>query len=68
MLSAYHIGSHDTINETYRKIFRWADNHGYKCGNSSIETIRDGLHMDHPEIQRLRDGDFRGHCKMILAV
>lgn len=29
MLSAYHIGSHDTINETYRKIFRWADNHGY---------------------------------------
>ena len=37
MLSAYHIGSHDTINETYRKIFRWADNHGYKCGNSSIE-------------------------------
>ncbi|MEI3503589.1 MAG: GyrI-like domain-containing protein [Anaerovoracaceae bacterium] len=37
MLSAYHIGSHDTINETYHKIFRWAENHGYKCGNSSIE-------------------------------
>ena len=37
MLSAYHIGSHDTINETYYKIFRWAENHGYKYGNSSIE-------------------------------
>ena len=37
MLSAYHIGTHDTIYETYRKIFRWAENKGYKCGNSSIE-------------------------------
>lgn len=37
MLSAYHIGSHDKINKTYNKIFSWADAHGYKCGNSSIE-------------------------------
>lgn len=37
MLSAYHIGAHDRINETYEKIFRWAEAHGYKYGNSSIE-------------------------------
>lgn len=37
MLSAYHIGPHNKINETYEKIFKWADAHGYKCGNSSIE-------------------------------
>ena len=37
MLSAYHIGSHDNINETYEKIFRWAKAHGYKYGNTSIE-------------------------------
>lgn len=37
MISAYHIGSYDNIDETYRKIFRWADTHGYRCGNTSIE-------------------------------
>ena len=37
MLSTYHIGSHDTINEAYYRIFRWAKIHGYKCGNTSIE-------------------------------
>ena len=37
MISAYHIGSHNNINETYEKIFEWAEAHGYKCGNTSIE-------------------------------
>lgn len=37
MLSAYHIGSHDTIGATYEKIFDWADHHGYRCGEASIE-------------------------------
>lgn len=37
MLSAYHIGPHERINETYEKIFQWAGYHGYQCGNSSIE-------------------------------
>lgn len=37
MLSTYHIGSHDAINEAYYRIFRWAKIHGYKCGNTSIE-------------------------------
>lgn len=37
MLTAYHIGSHETINDTYRKIDQWAESHGYKCGESAIE-------------------------------
>lgn len=37
MIAAYHIGPHDNINETYEKIFKWAEIHDYKCGNSSIE-------------------------------
>lgn len=37
VLSAYHIGPHETISGTYEKIFNWANNNGYKCGNSSIE-------------------------------
>lgn len=37
MISAYHIGAYENMNETYEKIFKWADVHGYKCGNSSIE-------------------------------
>ena len=30
MLSCYHIGSHDTLRETYEKIEQYAANHGYK--------------------------------------
>ena len=66
MLSAYHIGSHDTINETYHKIFRWAENHGYKCGNSSIERYV----TDYWTIRKTSDfvtENFCGYCKMILA-
>lgn len=37
MLAAYHIGAHETINETYEKIKDWAKTHGYKCGAASIE-------------------------------
>ena len=37
MLSAYHIGTHDTINETYARIRDWADQYGYRVGASSIE-------------------------------
>ena len=39
MLSAYHIGSHITINEMPAKRFSGgADNHGYKC---EIPPLRD---------------------------
>lgn len=37
MLSAYHIGTHDTINETYARIRDWAGQYGYRLGASSIE-------------------------------
>lgn len=37
MLSAYHIGTHDTIDETYARIRDWADQYGYRLGASSIE-------------------------------
>lgn len=37
MISAYHIGSIDKIDETYNRIFEWADAHGYKCGKASME-------------------------------
>lgn len=35
--SCYHIGPHETINDTYEKIFRWAEAHGYQCAEDSIE-------------------------------
>lgn len=35
--SCYHIGPHETINLTYEKIFKWAEEHGYKCENESVE-------------------------------
>ena len=36
-VSCYHIGAHETINETYQKICGWADAHGYQCGEESYE-------------------------------
>lgn len=46
--SCYHIGPHETLGETYEKIFKWAGEHGYKCGEAAAEryvtdywTIRD---------------------------
>ncbi len=37
MISAYHIGPHETLGETYDKIYAWAEEHGYKCGETAIE-------------------------------
>lgn len=37
MASCYHIGDHSDINKTYNKIYDWAEQHGYVCGEDSIE-------------------------------
>ncbi len=37
MVSCYHIGSHDNINDTYEKISYWACKHGYILGEESFE-------------------------------
>ncbi len=35
--SVYHIGKHETIDEEYEKILKWAGKRGYKCGKESFE-------------------------------
>ncbi len=35
--SVYHIGKHETIDEEYEKILKWAAKKGYKCGKESFE-------------------------------
>ena len=35
--ACYHIGSYDKLNETYDKILKWADEHGYVCSDESVE-------------------------------
>ncbi|WP_346870059.1 MerR family transcriptional regulator [Clostridium sp. UBA5119] len=35
--SCYHIGTHETINETYIKIKEWAKEHDYICSEESYE-------------------------------
>lgn len=35
--SCYHIGAHENINETYKKISDWAEAHGYTCAEESYE-------------------------------
>ncbi len=37
MIACYHIGSHETINDTYQKICRWALRHDYVVGEESYE-------------------------------
>jgi len=37
MAACYHIGAHETINETYGKICRWANDNGYILDKESIE-------------------------------
>lgn len=37
MASCYHIGDHSTIDETYAKIKKWIDEHGYICAEESYE-------------------------------
>lgn len=35
--TCYHIGSHETINEAYEKILKWADANGYVCAPDCYE-------------------------------
>lgn len=37
MASCYHIGPHENIDETYKKIRDWVDAHGYKLDEESTE-------------------------------
>jgi len=37
MAACYHIGPHETINETYQKIIAWAEAHNYNCDTESYE-------------------------------
>lgn len=37
MACCYHVGSHETLNETYKKIRDWAKKNGYKYENESYE-------------------------------
>ncbi len=37
MLTCYHIGPHDTLNQTYEKMEIWAKEHGYKLAEDSWE-------------------------------
>ncbi|MDD6255682.1 MAG: MerR family transcriptional regulator [Eubacteriales bacterium] len=36
-VSCYHIGSHDTLPDTYKKIADWADDNGYELAESCME-------------------------------
>ncbi|GAA0771800.1 MerR family transcriptional regulator [Clostridium subterminale] len=35
--SCYHIGTHETINNTYKKIQEWSEEHDYICSEESYE-------------------------------
>ena len=35
--ACYHIGAHETINETYKKIQEWTESRGYICSEESYE-------------------------------
>ncbi len=35
--TVYHIGKHESIDEEYEKILKWATKKGYKCGKESYE-------------------------------
>lgn len=37
VVSCYHVGPHENIGETYKKIKEWTDRHGYICGEESYE-------------------------------
>lgn len=48
--SCYHIGSHETLYETYDKILKWAEEHGYSCSEESIERyVTDYWTIQNPE-------------------
>ena len=37
VVSCYHIGPHETINETYKKMSEWIKKHGYTCEDECYE-------------------------------
>jgi len=37
VISCYHIGSHESINQTYDKIIKWAKDWNYKLGDYCVE-------------------------------
>lgn len=39
MLSCYHIGSYETLPETYRKMTAWAERHQYQCEEGCYERF-----------------------------
>ena len=50
MATCYHIGPHETLNETYDKILKWAEEHGYVCDEESIERyVSDYWTIQNPE-------------------
>ncbi|GAA0076551.1 MerR family transcriptional regulator [Clostridium sp. CTA-5] len=36
-LSCYHIGTHETLNGTYNKMIKWAEDNKYECDNVTYE-------------------------------
>ena len=37
VISCYHIGSHESINQTYDKIIKWANEGNHKLGDYCVE-------------------------------
>ena len=37
VISCYHVGAHENINDTYKKMLEWIDKKGYSCYEYSIE-------------------------------
>lgn len=37
VISAYHIGTHENINETYERLKKWMEVHNYKCAGPCFE-------------------------------
>lgn len=51
MLSCYHIGAHEKLNETYEKMIKWAKDHNYRLGTSSIERyVTDYWTTENPDM------------------
>ena len=51
MLSCYHIGAHEKLGETYKKMIKWAGTHNYKLGESVIERyVTDYWTTENPDM------------------
>lgn len=37
VISCYHVGPHENINDTYKKMLEWVEEKGYSCYYISIE-------------------------------